>query len=463
MGAMDRVRAAVNAVVKFALSPLSPVDNRGGWSPWIREPFSGAWQQGVEWTTDTVLAHHAVYTCVTLIASDIGKLRPKLVQQDADGIWTEVQSPAFSPVLRRPNRYQNHIQFKEWWITSKLVRGNTYALKERDNRGVVKALYILDPSRVKVLVAPTGDVFYQLNADNMSGLEEAITVPSSEIIHDRMNCLFHPLVGISPIYASGMAATIGLRIEKNSAHFFGSGSNPSGTLSAPDTIPTEVAKRLSETWNREFSGENSGKVAVLGNNLKFEPLRMTAVDSQMIEHLGWTAETVASTFHVPKFKIGVGQMPTYQNGEILNLTYYTDCLQSHIEQFEACLDEGLGLETKTEGRQLGVELDLDGLLRMDTATQIKTLTDGIKGALFTPDEARGKIDLRPIPGGHTVYMQQQNYSLAALDARDRENPAPGTTTGHVAPEPPPAEEPDVTEDEARAFFERRLDRWRTAA
>jgi len=460
VGALDRVRAALNAVVKFA---LSPVDNRGGWTPWIREPFSGAWQRDIEWSADTVLAHHAVYTCVTLIASDIGKLRPKLVQQDADGIWTEVQSPAFSPVLRRPNRYQNHIQFKEWWITSKLVRGNTYALKERDDRKVVRALYILDPSRVKVLVAPTGEVFYQLNADNLSGLEEAVTVPASEIIHDRMNCLFHPLVGVSPIFASGMAATIGLRIEKNSAHFFGSGSNPSGTLTAPDTITKEVAERLAETWNREFAGDNSGKVAVLGNNLKFEPLRMTAVDSQMIEHLGWTAETVASTFHVPKFKIGVGAAPTYQNGEILNLTYYTDCLQSHIEQFEACLDEGLGLETKVEGRQLGVELDLDGLLRMDTATQIEALGKGIGGALMTPNEARRKIDLKPLDGGDTVYLQVQNYSLAALDARDRENPAPGTTTGRIAPEPPPADEPDVTEDEARAFFERRLDRWRTAA
>src|SRR4030042_1142583 len=116
---MDRVRAAANAGVKFALSPtLSSVDSRGGWTPYLREPFAGAWQRDIEWSVDTVLAHHAVYTCVTLIASDIGKLRPKLVQMDGNGIWTETTSPAFSPVLRRPNRYQNHIQFKEWWVTS---------------------------------------------------------------------------------------------------------------------------------------------------------------------------------------------------------------------------------------------------------------------------------------------------------------------------------------------------------
>ena len=31
-------------------------DNRGGWWPMVREPFTGAWQRNLEWTTDTVLA-----------------------------------------------------------------------------------------------------------------------------------------------------------------------------------------------------------------------------------------------------------------------------------------------------------------------------------------------------------------------------------------------------------------------
>ena len=49
-------------------------------------------------------------------------------------VWNVSTSPAFSPVLRKPNRYQNHIQFVENWIMSKLTRGNAYVLKERDQR-----------------------------------------------------------------------------------------------------------------------------------------------------------------------------------------------------------------------------------------------------------------------------------------------------------------------------------------
>ena len=71
-------------------------------------------------TGESALAHHAVWACITLISCDIGKLRPKLVEQDDDGIWSEFESPAFSPVLRKPNDFQNYIQFKEHWALSKL-------------------------------------------------------------------------------------------------------------------------------------------------------------------------------------------------------------------------------------------------------------------------------------------------------------------------------------------------------
>jgi HK97 family phage portal protein len=426
------------------------VHDGAGWWPLVREPYAGAWQRGDEWSVQTVLAHHAVYTCITLIASDIGKLRPKLVERDDDGIWSELMRPSpFHPVLRKPNHFQTHIQFKEWWITSKLIRGNTYALKERDDRGLVRALYLLDPLRVKPLVAPDGSVFYELSADELASVRENKIVPASEIIHDRMNCLFHPLVGVGPIFASGMAANVGLKIEANSANFFGNGSNPSGILTAPGTIPQATADRLADQWRTSYSGANAGKVAVLGDGLTFDSMRMSAVEAQMIEHLKWTAETVASTFHIPAFKIGVGAMPTYQNAEILNQIYYSDCLQSHIEQFELCMDEGLGLHESKDGHTYGVELDLDTLLRMDTATQIKALGEGVGAGVIAPNEARRKIDLPPVTGGDTPYLQQQNYSLAALDKRDQNDPFAAPVADSPPVQPAPA---DIDERSAPLFW-----------
>lgn len=402
----------------------------GGWWGFIRERFAGAWQRSAYAPVADVMTHSTAWACITLIASDIAKLRLKLTKEDDNGICEEIDNPAFSAVLRKPNHFQNRIQFLKCWVISKLTRGNTYVLKERNhrggtNRGNVVALYVLDPSRVQVLVAPDGSVFYQLTTDYLSGLGEAsVTVPASEIIHDIMIPLYHPLVGVGPIHACGRAVMQGLKILHGSERFFETGSQLSGVLTAPASISNEVADRIQKHWDTNYAGEaNIGRVAVLGDGLKFEPMSMTAVQAQLIEQLKWGDEKVCATFHVPGYMVGVGAAPLNNNVEALAQQYYSQCLQELIESIELCLVEGLEL---TPG--LGVELDLDGLLRMDSATKMTTAKDGVAGGIYAPNEARAMFNKKPVVGGDTPYLQQQNFSLAALDRRDKAAPAPASTT-----------------------------------
>ena len=138
-------------------------------------------------------------------------------------IWEEVdRNSPFWPVLIKPNRYQNRIQFFDEWMGSKLINGNTYVLKERDQRGVVVALYVLNPWRVKVLVAPDGSVWYDLLRDDLTGVvdEDKVRVPASEIIHDRYKPLYHPLCGVRRSCACALSGALGLAIAQNSARFF---------------------------------------------------------------------------------------------------------------------------------------------------------------------------------------------------------------------------------------------------
>lgn len=435
------------SVIGKAIGSLSPVDSRGGWWPIVRESYAGAWQQNVTIVADEVMESPALFSCITLIAGDIAKLRIKLVELQSWGGWTPVDSPAFSPVLRKPNRYQNHIQFKEHWMLSKLTRGNTYALKERDNRGLVVRLYILDPTRVQPLVAEDGSVYYKLCVDNLTGLREDITVPASEIIHDRFNCFFHPLVGLSPIYASGLPALQSLRIGRHWSKFFGNNAQPGGVLTAPGAISQITADRIKATWETNYTGINAGRVAVLGDGLKYEPLSPTAVDSQVIQQLQWSAETIASTLHVPAYKINVGPMPTSNNVEELGQQYYAQCLQKLIEDFELCMDEGLGLDAPKEGRQLGTELDLTGLLRMDTASKVKAAADALAAGFMSPNEARAQFDLPPVKGGETPYLQQQNWTLQQLAEREPPKDAPAIGAPAATPAMPPMPEEDMKPDD----------------
>lgn len=427
--ASDKIGAALAGWLTKAIGGLSPITGRGGWQSIIREPFTGAWQSNQEVTQDTILAFSPLYACVTLIATDIGKLRTVLRERGADAIWREINPAAFAPVLRRPNRYQNPIQFRQWWIMSKLLAGNVYVLKQRDARGVVTALYVLDPTRVQPRVTDEGDVYYALSTDNLNGLPQSVTVPASEIIHDRMNCLFHPLVGVSPLYAAALPAAQGLGMQIDSRNFFAAGARPSGILTAPGAISDPTAQRLKEDWNTNFVGANAGKVAVLGDGLKFEPMKFTAVDSQFIEQMKLSAEWVCTAFHVPAFKIGAGTIPAGQKVADLNQIYYSDCLQGLIEDFEQTLADGLSLGDARE-----IYCDIDNLLRMDAESLFLTLGEGIKNTVLSPNEARARLNLAPVDGGESPLSQQQNYSLAALAKRDAK-PDPFATAAPAAPKP----------------------------
>lgn len=425
----------------FKRKTVSPVPtSRGGWWP-VFESYGGAWQQNVTVDRESVLANPFVFSCQTLIARDIAKLRVMLMD-DVDGISREVTRPAFSPVLRKPNPFQTRNQFWENWMLSKLSRGNTYVLKQRDQRGVVTALYVLDPTRVVPLVADDGAVFYQLQTDNIAGVPSDVTVPAREVIHDRWNTLFHPLVGLSPIFAHGVTAMQGLSIQNSSTKFFENQSRPGGILTAPGKIDPDTASRLKAAFDANYSGDNAGKIAVVGDGLEFKQLTITAADAQMVEQLKMSAETIATTYHIPLYKVGRGTMPTAGNTQGLNLEYYAQALQGLIEDAESCLDDGLKLPASMSTR-----FDVENLWRMDSLTQAQVLKEYVGAGIMAPNEARKARNLEPKPGGDSPYMQEQNYSLEALAKRDTQEDL-WATPEPVAPDPPA--EPD-NEAEERAF------------
>ena len=443
---LKRLASAVGSAFRPRMQTLSPVtEGNRGWLT-IFDFRAGAWQADeTPINTDRVLANWAVYSCLSLIAADLGKMRLKLVELGDDGIWREARSAAFSPVIKKPNAYQTRQKFIEAWALSKLgPAGNTYVLKERDGSGLVRAMHVLDPWRVTPLIAPNGDVFYRLAQDYLAEItDEVEAIPASEIIHDRATCLFHPLVGVSPIYACGLAAQQGLSIQSNSDQFFRNRSMPGGIITAPHEISDPTAERLKREWSTRFTGDNAGKTAVLGDGMKYEAFAPTARESQMTEQLQLTARAIASAYHVPPFKIGLETLPAGQKVEDMNRIYYADCLQTLIEAIEALLDEGLGLDAS--GKRYGTEFEVDDLARMDNATMIDALGKAVGGGWMSPDEARAKQNLAPVDGGDTPYLQQQNYSLGALAKRDAQD---DPFASKSAPATPPAASEDDEDETA---------------
>lgn len=382
---------------------LQPASNRG-WFPLVQEASPGAWQRAETVEVETSLAHSAVFACVQAIAGDLAKLPIRFTRRTA-AYWAPVEHE-FDALLRRPNSYQHRAQFVREWITAKLLSGNAYILKRRDSRGRVIGLHVLDSRRVRPMVSDDGAVFYELRVNVLAGLPADVTVPAREIIHDRGLAPFHPLVGLTPLQAAAAATNQGLAILRTSAKFFQNGAQPGGVLSAPGAISPETATRLKEHWDTNFTGDNAGRVAVLGDGLKYEALSTSPTDAQLLEQLQYSAADVARAFGVPAWKIGAGDPAPYTSAEATNLQYLADCLQGHIESLELALDEGLELPP-----DIRTELDESSLLRLDTQTRFNVLGAAVREGLLTVNEARAELNRAPVAGGDQILRQMQDVPL----------------------------------------------------
>lgn len=419
----------------------------GGWSRLINEPFTGAWQRNQEEKQGDMLCYPTLYACVSRITQDVAKLPFKLLRE-SNGIWSEVDNPAYSALLRKPNHYQTAQQFRESWVLSRLTQGNAYILKERDERGVVNRLYVLDPYKVIPLVSESGDVFYELFNTSWSNLPPMpneltrengnVVVPAREIIHDRANTFHHQLIGVPPLCAAYWAAVKNLKILRNATDFFNNGAQPGGILTAPAGMTDDDAKRLKQYWDSEFSGQKSGKVAVIGADMKYTAFAMKAIDSQMVEQMQYSDEQICQAFGIRPYKIGIGTPPAGWKSDDVNIEYYGDALSPIIESMENLLDDELGIK-----RPLGIELDTSPLWRMDEGKKAEVESTLVGGKIKTPDEARSTFNLNPTGGGDTLWGQHQDYPLGYLAER---NDLQGSASTQPSVEPATSED-----DEARAI------------
>jgi len=152
--------------------------------------------------------------------------------------------------------------------------------------------------------------------------------------------------------------------------------------------------------------------------------------------LNWTAQQVCTCYHVPPALLDLGAAANVTDLEALLQKYHSQCIQSLLTNFEKSLDEGLELN-----RPLGTEFNIDDLIWMVTATKTKAAAEAIGAGALSPDEARKKwFGLGSVKGGNTPYMQQQNFSLAALAERDQDAPFSKPEPAPAAPVAPPIDD-----------------------
>ena len=384
-----------------------------------------------------MLTFPAVFTSIDTISSDIARLPLRHFRQER-GERVEHEKSNAIRVLEEPNGYQSRFDLMKQFVASQLYRGNGYLYGIRNKRYEIDELHVLWPDSVWPYRSGT-EVFYEVGAQPLGGVETQRMLTTRECLHHRMLTLADPLIGITPLVAAALSTSAGLAILRQSERFFNQMARPSGVLTTAGKIDRDKAQEIKERWKSVYAGpqDNAGDVAVLEQGLEWKQLTLTATDSQLIEQLRYTVEDVARVYRLPIFMLGDLTKVSYSSSEQLSRIYYSGCLSCHMGAIEERLGRFLGMDNISEW----LEFDTDYLFRTETIQRIDALAKSIQGGVRTPNEARQSEGLNAVPGGDTIFMQQQMVpvevlaSRADLTAKPPVSPTPPQTAALPAPEP----------------------------
>ena len=407
--------------------------NPSWWGNGDRGPL-GSWQMNRNGPHGhlELVAFSAVYACVNVISSDVAKLPIQIFKVDQEtGARTLLRSDYYAMLFRTPNEYQTHSDLLYAFVQSYLLQGNAYCYAgKRNGRGETTELHVLNPYKVKALIADDGSVFYECGEDFLAGLRPNTIVPERDMIHHRLPLVpGFPLVGVTPIFAAAASSAVGIQILRDSQQFFANSARPSGILQSTINLGDEQKRKAKEEWDIAYRGREYGKVAILPNGLDWKPITITAQDAQLIEQLRWSVEDVARVFRVPTFMLGDTSKVTYRNSEQMARAYLVNCLATHIEALEERFERAFQFPPNFE-----VKFDLTQLLRTEIDVRFTAYQQALTAGWTSINEVRGQEGLAPVEGGEEPRVQMQYVPLSAANEPP---PAPAPAPA-PAPEPAPA-------------------------
>lgn len=390
----------------------------GGWSF-----LFGGTTSGKAVNERTAMQTSAVYACVRILAESVAGLPLHVYERTANGSKsTKPSHPLYRLLHDEPNREMTSFVFRETLMSHLLLWGNAYAQIIRDGRGFPIALYPLLPDRMAVDRNESGELVYTYQSD-----KGQVKLRRENVLHIP-GLGFDGLIGYSPIAMAKNAVGLALATEDYGAAFFANGANPGGVLEHPGVIKPEQADRLRESWQSQFGGANTHKVAVLEEGLKFHQMSIPPEQAQFLETRKFQINEIARIFRVPPHMVGDLEKSSFSNIEQQSLEFVKYTLDPWVVRWEQSLQQALILPS--EKATIFIKFNLDGLLRGDYQSRMQGYSTGIQNGFMSVNDVRGLEDMNLLTaeeGGDLHFVNGNMVKLADVGAAYKPNETEDTS------------------------------------
>ena len=352
----------------------------------------------------------AAYACVRLLSDTISTLPvDTFIRRDGNRLPYRPR-PAWVYEPEGPG--SSRIEYYKQIVVSMLLSHGAVVQILRNGNGEIVALQPLDPTRVDI------------RRNRETRLREFV-IDGGQAILPGEDVLYIPemrrpgsLKGVSRV--DELKQTLGLAkaLDEFASRYFSNGANTSGMIEFPGNLTQEQAKDLVDAFEAGHKGlKKAHRPGVLSGGAKFVKTGSDGEQAQMLESRQFAVEEVARVFRVPPSMIGLntpGAM-SYASVESNIISYARFSLAPLV----ACIEEA---HNRLLPGDVFLRVNMDGLLRGDSATQAQVFSTALQAGYMSVNEARGLMDLRPVDGGDNPRVPLANIAVASagiVEERER--------------------------------------------
>lgn len=371
--------------------------------------FMGSSTSGKQVTERSAMQMTAVYACVRILAEAIAGLPVHLYRYTENGGKEKaIDHPLYTILHDEPNPEMSSFVFRETLMTHLLLWGNAYAQIIRNGKGEVVALYPLMPNKMTVDRDEHGQLYYSYQRSNDEAIPESgkVILKPSDVLHIP-GLGFDGLVGYSPIAMAKNAIGMAIACEEYGAKFYANGASPGGVLEHPGTI--KDPQKVREAWQSQFGGsQNSGKVAVLEEGMKYTPISISPNEAQFLETRKFQINEIARIFRVPPHMVGDLEKSSFSNIEQMSLEFVKYTLDPWVVRWEQALTRTL--LSPDEKATYFIKYNVEGLLRGDYQSRMNGYATARQNGWMSANDIRELENLDRIPAeeGGDLYLINGN-------------------------------------------------------